>query len=554
MQSPKKTTNIKDTLRTKADLAVETPTEVSIQKDAVEAGRKPLPARRADLAALRTKATELYGLPADGTGIPAIDAAFKFSPAEFDDQFNYLHVEPLLDRCSALLKECLLHRSRRDGLHLERWKLQLELDRFFRLDPLDQREREAGADTLGYERAVLESAAESSLEQNHRHAGEQLKDLTNDLVAAGLNRRMAARELAAWISAWPLKDGDLRGDDAYYTFDGAKKTKPEHLFEAARREADQDGWEQIYSLVSQRYSAAAESEAGRLRRESLELQAKFSLASIAIRRERAQAERDAEWEKVREVQSPGSVLNYNERIATTERDFSGDFRELLACLATARRGLREVYDYAPPFPQEGSAGYLDGVAAWVRRAQGRLAQLSQNEQNYVLAVSVKQLAGSQWEAGRAASAWTFDLPDEMFAGQTNVRLRGLSVSVVGPAAEPPDLPKGAAPKQGAPASKPETLRAEGFWSARISPPVTGTMRSLTGAVRELDQKALPACCFGRVSDRDSVLTPEISGATALHNASPIGKQWRLTLSPKSTDGMETAKLQDVQISLHVAVR
>jgi hypothetical protein len=543
MQSPKKTTNIKEALRSKAGLAVERPIEVSVEQEAVAAGRQPL-GGRSDVAALRTKALELYGLPG---GVPAIEAAFTFSPAESDDQLNYLHVEPLLERCGLLLERCVAQRSERDELEMERWKLRAELDRFFRLDPLEQRVREAGGDTAAYERAVLEAAAEQSLEENQRHAGEQLRDLTNDLVAGGLNRRIAARELAAWMSAWPLKDNDLRGDDANYTFDGARKTKPEHLFDAARQEADQDGWEQIYSLVSQRYTAAAESEAGRLRRASLELEAKVSLAWMALRREMAQAERDAIWEQIREAQRPGGVLNYNDRIAAKERDFSADFREALACLAAARRGLKEVYEFAPPFPEEGSAGYLDAVTSWVSRARNRLAQVAQNEQNYALAVSVKQLAGSQWEAGRAAAAWTFDVPDEMFPGQANVRLRGVSVSVVGPpaAAESPKAAKqAAAPRPG---------KAEGFWSGRLSVPATGTMRSVKGAVRSIDQKRVPACFLGRVTDRDAVPAPEIAGAGAVHNASPVGKEWKLTLSAKSTDGMETAELQDVQIWLHVAV-
>ncbi len=552
MQSPKKTTNIKDALRTKAGLAVETAVEPVVQEDAVEAGRKPLSARRSDLAAMRAKALELYGIRDGASGIPAIDAAFRFSSDEFDGQWNYLHVEPLLDRSSELLGRCLSHRSKRDAIQLEKWKFQLELDRFLRIDPLAQREREAGGDTIAYERAVRESAAEQSLEENHRHAGEQLRDLTSDLVTTGLNRRMAARELAAWMSAWPLKDGDLRGDNANYTFDGARKTKPEHLFDAARQEADQDGWEQIYTLTSQRYAAAAESDAARLRRESLELQAKLSLASIAFRREMAQAERDSVWEMVHEVLSPGSVLNYQERIAAVEREFNADFREALACLASARHGLQELYAYAPVFPKEGSAGYLDNVTDWVRRAQSRTAQISRNDQNYVLALSVKQLTGSQWEAGRAASSWTFDLPEETFAGQSKVRLRGMSVSVTGPLSEPQQLPKGASPKVAAPAPKSETLKAEGFWSARVTPPATGTMRSTTGAPRELDQKSLPSCFLGCVTDSGS-LPQEIAGAEVLYNASPIGKQWKLTLSPKSTDGMETAKLQDVQIMLHLAV-
>jgi len=94
----------------------------------------------------------------------------------------------------------------------------------------------------------------------------------------------------------------------------------------------------------------------------------------------------------------------------------------------------------------------------------------------------------------------------------------------------------------------------GFWSARLSLPPAATVRQLSGAVNELDQRSLPACYFGQVADRDSAREPAATGVNTTHNASPIGKQWKLTLSPKSTDGTPTASLQDVQLYLHLAVR
>jgi hypothetical protein len=85
-------------------------------------------------------------------------------------------------------------------------------------------------------------------------------------------------------------------------------------------------------------------------------------------------------------------------------------------------------------------------------------------------------------------------------------------------------------------------------------PPTATVRHVSGATAELDQKSLPPCYFGRVMDRDSPQPPEIAGGHTLQGASPIGKDWKLALSPKSTDGTTTASLRDVQIFLHVTVR
>ena len=183
--------------------------------------------------------------------------------------------------------------------------------------------------------------------------------------------------------------------------------------------------------MARRFVSLAAAQASKLRKESLDLEAKWSQANIAFRRERAQAERDAFWEKVYQAQGPGSLLNYSERISSIERTFSRDFREVLARLAAARRGLREIYNYSPAFPPEGAAGYFDEVVAWVKSTKERLAQQSHLDQTYILALSVKDLAKSAWESGRPASQWTFDIPAELFSGQSFVRLRGLSLAVAG---------------------------------------------------------------------------------------------------------------------------
>jgi hypothetical protein len=194
-------------------------------------------------------------------------------------------------------------------------------------------------------------------------------------------------------------------------------------------------------------------------------------------------------------------------------------------------------------------------------AQHRIAQFSQMDQNYTLAVSLKELTKAQWEGGRSSGRWTFDVPEALFEGQAHVRLCGLGVAVVGePEAPDAALQNGPqnAPQRSkaaqAPAPAPAAMKPLGFWSARLSLPPTATVRHLSGRTGDLDQKALPACYLGRVMDRDSSQQPEIAGSNALRTASPIGKGWKLVLSPKSTDGTPTASLRDVQLYLHVAAR
>ena len=175
MQSPKKTIPVREGLRAKGALAVEPQPQLAIDQHAIAEGRKPLASRRKNVVELRAKALEMYGLPADGLAPPAaIESAFKFSPLESDADFNYLHVELLLDQASDLLARCAEARSRHHELQMAKWQLQLELDRLLRLDQLQEQELAAGLDTLPYERAAREAGAEAALETNHKHAETQL--------------------------------------------------------------------------------------------------------------------------------------------------------------------------------------------------------------------------------------------------------------------------------------------------------------------------------------------------------------------------------------------
>jgi hypothetical protein len=171
------------------------------------------------------------------------------------------------------------------------------------------------------------------------------------------------------------------------------------------------------------------------------------------------------------------------------------------------------------------------------------------DQDYVLALSVKDLAKGDWESGRASSQWTFEVPESLFDGQAYVRLRGLGLAVAGEPEETAAQKSKGAQKADAMPSKPQ-----GLWSANISLPASAKVRQIKGATSDIDQKLLPRCYFGRVASRDSSGEPEVAGSNVLHNASPIGKAWKLSLSAKSTDGWPTANLEDVILYLHLTVR
>jgi hypothetical protein len=301
--------------------------------------------------------------------------------------------------------------------------------------------------------------------------------------------------------------------------------------------------------MHQRYLAFAEAEAGRARKQSAMQLANYSLAEISFRGEKGKVARDAMWEKVFQSQADGGVLNPHQKLAALDQAFAADFRDALARLNAANQGMKLLFGYDADLPKEGSTGYFDNVMQWARQARNWTAHFGQNDQRYTLAVSLKDLAPSQWEAGKAASEWTFGLPDSLFPGQSHVRLRGLKLQVVGGKTDDAEPAKAKAVAQKANPA-PEPPRSPGFWSARISVPAIAGILDANGSRKELDQKNLPVCFLGSVSDREG----ELAGSGALHNASPLGNGWKLALSAKSTGGTQTTALQDILLFLDVAVR
>src|SRR5262249_41111782 len=140
---------------------------------------------------------------------------------------------------------------------------------------------------------------------------------------------------------------------------------------------------------------------------------------------------------------------------------------------------------------------FDAVEAWVRQARNQIAQSAALDQTYVRAISLKDVTQTNWQPGLASGQWTFDLPDNLFAGQNQVRLRGIGLAVAGEKEQP--LPAGTPP----PKTKKEVQKPDGFWTASVNLPAAGSVKYVSGKGRDLDQKALPACFLGRVADQDS---------------------------------------------------
>jgi hypothetical protein len=168
MQAPKKTTNIKEALRAKTGIAIEPQRAIAVNKAlSMKAVNRSRPGERmSPRCELRPPNCMVY----PRTGCPPsrpLRASSGFSALDSDDDFHYLHVEALLDQAASLLEHCASARSQRDLIQIEKWKLQLELDQFFRLDQVHELERHAGLTSAPSSKA----APKRVLEENRQECG-----------------------------------------------------------------------------------------------------------------------------------------------------------------------------------------------------------------------------------------------------------------------------------------------------------------------------------------------------------------------------------------------
>jgi len=171
-------------------------------------------------------------------------------------------------------------------------------------------------------------------------------------------------------------------------------------------------------------------------------------------------------------------------------------------------GLKEIYNYEMKVLADTSNPF-DNALLSIRDAMEWLVKFASQEQNYVLAVSVKSTAGDAWDSGfsddKISGAWKFRLDNSMFPEQLFVRLRGLALSV-------------------------ETEDQRAIFQALTRVPPRGEVHYFdAGADTELDQTRVPPVRIGRVQRQDSVRAPDVVGTVSLQNVSPIG-EWDVAVT------------------------
>ena len=404
-----------------------------------------------------------------------IDQKYNYT-AQVQSLYKWMRVEHLLSQVSTLLDRCLAARSEFRDASAKSFTTWLELAEFDALDAIHKDEIQAGYYTL--------DAARSAAAVNAIHTNWNLLQTASRLLERTIGY------IGNHISD-QVQRSIMVGD------------RVEQDFEIGTRVTD-----------------------GINQENSEQLQATYDAKAIDFRRRRTQAARDANAMKLIAYTSPNGALNYNEQLSGIRQRFLSDADGVLQRLGPLRDGLARIYSYSlPP-----ALGDLDSIVVAIREVIGWMAEFSVDEQNYILPLSVRTLAGNTWNGGLSDSGCSFNLDLTIFAGRSFIRLRGISLSVI-------------------------TDDSDSTWSATITPPAHGLVRfAPNGPTSVIDQSDIAPVTIGRVRPLSSPQPPDVAGALSLTNASPAGAtsadKWNVVI--RNVQG--GTSIDDALLYLVLAVR
>ncbi len=281
---------------------------------------------------------------------------------------------------------------------------------------------------------------------------------------------------------------------------------------------------------------------------SRELQ--WAQADSNFRQERSAVQLQVRELRRQAVEQPGAPLNITEKCRTLRRRFIDQLAETVARAIVIDSAMPRIFGLAwsesPPLPESWSdtdGSYLAALQRWFVRLDVQLARGQQQEVAQVIAVSVKQAAPAAFAKAvkdlKANATPTlsvrFPMAESLFGGVRGARIRGAFISTVE-----------------------KTPDASDSWQGLLTAPIAAVSIDATGKRWPLTQ-GLPPADAGRIQARSTPKTPDLIGAAALRNASPIGDtsksatdaQWLLVISGKSLLGRSAADLNDIVVEVVV---
>lgn len=450
-----------------------------------------------------------------------------FAPEPEDADFRPNRVEPLLRQSAELLGRAAADAARADSLAIDAFKAYQELKELEQLGAIHALEVAAGLYSAPLERLAREKESQSRLAAGFaaaRAAAIRAKEALGDGSSL-----ITARREAAYTGVFPLLQrewDDGGGGLMTIPYDGASRTKNDWAATTAMTQAQLEVAVQSNQLDAREAASGGRADAASSRADAYEAQRRWEEQDAPLRENRHEVARGLADERVVAITNQDGPLHFANRRAALLARVERDVRDAKARMIAAAEGLTTIYNHPVDFKVDDTN--LDGCIDWVRSQISWLARFQERDQELVVPVSVSAAVGSDFEAGKDTGTWTFQVRPEMFAGYGYLRLRGVSAAVLAGYA------------------------AGGAWALRVLAPQNGTFLYDDGGYAEIDHPS-PWCMLGRVGPRETVPAPDVAGAAALHDLSPVG-EWTVKIAQASSAGVALDKLRDVQIDLHLVAR
>lgn len=471
----------------------------------------------------------IVGLLKDGA--LRIESGFKYAQHDEDIRYNRLQVEQLIDQAADLLDRGIRDRSNWDMLAEKSIKLWLELSEYYHLESIHSEEEKEGKYDIEHLESLSRFNAERTISEHNRinlGNAERFLETLHSLKTKNEVNGWAQR--AAWLQGLVLYSFGDAGFNGYvnHTFNGESLPPSEHfMLSTFNQVAHQQELQRVSAFFQKEnyYDAKSISNA---RLAGVESRQNWEEKNRLFRKRRTIVARKHQDIKAKIATDEDGILNHAKRMEPIKDRFQRDFRDAIAKLKSSLQGLSEIYGYDQPLPDdEANIKYFDDCLLWVRDTIQWMNRFSSRDQSAVFPISIKDLIGdSEWESNYGS--WVFELPMNKLAGMKHVRLRGISLSV-----------------------EDRVRTRDRTWQFRVNVPTEGIAEHLNGKVVTIDQSTLPSCLLGSVIYYDDPRELDVVGISALHNASPFGKSWKVKILNSVPSRKGNKGLSDVILHLYI---
>lgn len=434
--------------------------------------------------------------------------------------FRPQDVEPLLEQAASILDRAFADRASWQALGEKYVNLKLDLAQYFALYKISLDEEAAGRydvdartsaaqenSNLVRQAGLIASLDKKKSQGNKVTAGQ--KDADDAADVAGRNQYINGMmpDCGAWLNktvCWPFTAGGVN-------YSG--RNTPDVAFDLSKRLYAYDQVTASLGIQAEQADIQGQIDACNAMKPGNAAAREWNAKNAEFLRHRANATRNVMRMKAA-LTYDGSLLDFAGQMFKVVRRYIEQVDDAYARLKAVETGLKALYAYSlagtldplPPLTKDLSS--FDDVVSWTRRVAAWLAAFTRRCHNYVLTLSVRHLAASKWDGGKANLDWTFCVPTSLFdENERHIRIRGMCGWCVG---------------------------ADGPYVLDCWPPTDDAMvRFERGDWTRLDQK-VARFRIGRVLKLQSATVPEVSGLTALFNASPVGT-WRVKATSPGTD-------------------